>query len=71
MKTRLDRWLVSQLLEDQGRIGEVTIEKTRVSDHDAVTCQLRIRKHKKNSSFEKVSARVMADEEFGRKVEEL
>jgi exonuclease III len=71
VRTRIDRWLVSQVLEDQGRIGEVKIDKTRTSDHDAVICQLRVKFHKKKRSFERISARVVEDEEFGKTVKTI
>jgi hypothetical protein len=71
VRTRIDRWLVSQVLEDQGRIGEVKIDKTRTSDHDAVICQLRVKFHKKKRSFERISARVVENEEFGKTVKTI
>lgn len=42
VKTRIDRWLIADKLED--RVNRVCINKTRVSDHDSVTFSLSVKR---------------------------
>ena len=71
VKTRIDRWLVQQELVEQGRIGEVEIERTTISDHDIVTCQLRIEDIKKRNSFDKISPQVLNDTDYTEEVKRI
>ena len=71
VKTRIDRWLIDGRLEDEGRIGAIEMERTRVSDHDMVTCQLAVKGRSGGSCYDRMPRGMMDDEEFGEEVKRI
>ena len=71
VKTRIDKWIITEQLEDQGKIGEVGIYKTAISDHDSVTCQLLITSAHKAKSIEKVPSYIIQDKDYQEIVKQI
>ena len=71
IKTRIDRWLIDERLEIQGRIGEVEIEKTRESDHNMITLEMRVDDTKQERSVVKIPVIMIENEEYGKEVRSI
>ena len=71
VRTRIDRWLVDERLIEDERVIGVEIKKTTVSDHDAITCRLRVNEHKQKRSYEKLPLTLLDDDDYCETVKKI
>jgi hypothetical protein len=60
--------MVDDRLIEEGRVGEVSLVRTRVSDHDITECNVEIQGKRKKQCYDRIPKPMIEDEEFEERV---